>query len=252
MNVTHRVPGPDGQPIPAVDFISTMNTDRVAEWNLWYHVLNCGIRVRASGETDFPCITGERVGMGRVYVKLAGPLDFDAWCDGLAAGRSYVSDGRTHLMDFKATDSLRGTERELGTANGQCDVQKGDALTFSVTAAARYEGTPATRVEWIVNGYPVSSQEIPADGSLHDLVFQHRFDRSSWVAARVFPGGHTNPIFVIVDGQPILEQLSAAWCLRCVETCRRAKLPIYREDERAQAEADYSHAIEFFRQLVGE
>ncbi len=63
MNVAHTVPGPDGTQIPAVDFISTMNSDRTAEFNMWYHVLNCGFPVRASGETDFPCMSGERVGM---------------------------------------------------------------------------------------------------------------------------------------------------------------------------------------------
>ena len=82
VDVTHEVPGPDGKPVPAVDFISTMDTDRKAELNMWYHTLNCGFRVRASGETDFPCISGERVGMGRVYVKVDGKLDYDRWCEG--------------------------------------------------------------------------------------------------------------------------------------------------------------------------
>ena len=51
----------------------------------------------------FPCIYGERVGLGRVYVKLAdGKLDFDRWCEGLKAGRSYVGDGRSHLVDFRS------------------------------------------------------------------------------------------------------------------------------------------------------
>ena len=40
MNVTHVVPGSDGSLVPAVDFISTMYTPRVEEWNMWYHVLN--------------------------------------------------------------------------------------------------------------------------------------------------------------------------------------------------------------------
>ncbi|MCA8998825.1 MAG: CehA/McbA family metallohydrolase, partial [Planctomycetaceae bacterium] len=38
VDVTHKVPGPVGGLVPAVDFISTMNTERVAEWNMWYHV----------------------------------------------------------------------------------------------------------------------------------------------------------------------------------------------------------------------
>src|SRR6185437_4892124 len=49
---------------------------------------------------DFPCIYGQRVGMGRSYVKMTGKLDFDAWCEGIRQGRSYISDGTSHLIDF--------------------------------------------------------------------------------------------------------------------------------------------------------
>ena len=43
------------------------------EMNIWYHTLNCGFTTRISGETDFPCIYGERVGLGRAYVKSQWP-----------------------------------------------------------------------------------------------------------------------------------------------------------------------------------
>ena len=52
----------------AVDFISTVDTPHVWELNIWYHMMNCGFDIKASGETDFPCIYGERVGLGRSYV----------------------------------------------------------------------------------------------------------------------------------------------------------------------------------------
>ena len=252
MNVTHQVPGPDGSPVPAVDFISTMNTDRTAEWNMWYQVLNAGLRVRASGETDFPCITGERVGIGRVYVKLDGPLEFDSWCDGIAAGRSYVSDGRTHLMDFTARHDRTGVSCECGVKGSELAVAGGDPVTFTVDAAAYREDGQQLRAELVVNGFPVAEQELPADGSLTPLTFEHRFDRSGWAAARVFPGGHTNPILVIAAGQPICEPQSVAWCLRCVQRCREAKMPTYREEEHSTAEADYDHAEKFFQSLLRE
>src|SRR5206468_12058681 len=51
-------------------FISAMDTDRIREWNAWYHLMNCGFPVKASGETDFPCMSGTRVGQGRSYVQL--------------------------------------------------------------------------------------------------------------------------------------------------------------------------------------
>src|SRR5262249_1448945 len=52
------------------DFISAMDTARIPEWNCWYHLMNCGFPLKVSGETDFPCMSGARVGQGRVYVQL--------------------------------------------------------------------------------------------------------------------------------------------------------------------------------------
>ncbi len=232
MNITHLVPGPDGHEIPAIDFISTMDTDRVAEWNMWYHALNCGFPVMASGETDFPCISGERVGMGRVYVRLDGELDYESWLQGLQDGRSYVSDGTAHLMDFaRAEDG-----------------------TFSVTAAVRQTGRGTIPVELIVNGRPAETREIMADGSLHGLRFDApAISRSSWVAVRVFPHAHTNPINVLVDGRPIrASRHSAEWLLAGVEQCWKSKEKTYREEEQAEAVAAYDHARTVYRRIIEE
>ena len=75
VDVTQLVPGPDGKLVPAVDFLSMVDTPSRWELNIWYHTLNVGFRTRISGETDFPCIYGEKVGLGRSYVKLDGKLD---------------------------------------------------------------------------------------------------------------------------------------------------------------------------------
>ena len=53
-----------------VDFISPVDTPYAWELNIWYRTLGAGYRTRISGETDFPCIYGDRVGLGRSYVKL--------------------------------------------------------------------------------------------------------------------------------------------------------------------------------------
>jgi len=232
MNITHQVPGPDGQLIPAIDFISTMDTDRVAEWNMWYHALNCGFPVVASGETDFPCISGERVGMGRVYVRLEGLLDYDRWVQGLKVGDSYVSDGTAHLMHF----------------------QRAEDGSFTVSAAVRQEGAATVPVELIVNGRPVATRDIRADGTLTGL----RFDapavtRSSWVAVRVFPHAHSNPITVVIDGEPVrASRHSAEWLLAGLEQCWKSKEKTYHDDERAEAIAAYDHARAVYRRLIEE
>ena len=41
-------------------------------------------------------------------MKLDGKLDYDDWCEGIREGRNYVSDGRSHLMEFKVNDVAMG------------------------------------------------------------------------------------------------------------------------------------------------
>jgi hypothetical protein len=103
-----------------VDFMSAGDTPYTWELNMWYHTLNVGFRTRISGETDFPCITDSRVGQGRVYAKVEGPLTYRAWLDALRVGRSYVSDGRSHLIDFAVNGhgiGTNGSEVKLETSS---------------------------------------------------------------------------------------------------------------------------------------
>jgi hypothetical protein len=148
MDVAHEVPGPDGHPVPAVDFLSMMNTDRRAEWNLWYHVLNCGLKVRGSGETDFPCIYGDRVGLGRIYVKLdeGQPLDFDAWVKGVKDGRSYCGDGLSHVLEFGVDHVAVGEPGDGGKLSTRV-LDRPGMVTVACDVAALLtdaEPTPAT------------------------------------------------------------------------------------------------------------
>jgi hypothetical protein len=120
----------------AVDFISTMDTPYPSELNIWYHTLNVGFRTRISGETDFPCITDARVGQGRVYAKVDAALSYGAWLEALRAGRSYVSDGRSHLMDF----SVNGVE--VGTAASEVKLKEKGMVHARVKVAAYLDPSP--------------------------------------------------------------------------------------------------------------
>lgn len=257
----------------AVDFISTVDTPSVWELNIWYHTLNAGFRTRISGETDFPCIYGERVGLGRSYVKLDGKLSFDDWVSGIRDGRSYVSDGKSHLMDFR----VNGTE--VGTGGSEVRLGKPQAVRVTARVAARLDEQPdeairklrydakpywdlerartgSTRevpVEVIVNGQSVARKSITADGSIRDISFDVAIDRSSWVALRILPSSHTNPIFVIVDDRPVrASRQSAEWCLKAVDQCWSQKARRISERERPEAEKAYEHARQVYRRIISE
>src|SRR5438067_6542784 len=154
-----------------------MDTARVPEWNCWYHLMDCGFPLKASGETDFPCISGSRVGQGRVYVQLGKveTIDFAAWCEGLAKGRSYVSDGYAHALEFKVNDQSAGGSVALDKA-GPVDVKAKVAFAAATPLGTSNGGTvPAgtTRlVELAVNGQVAASKEVPAAGKIHERGFK--------------------------------------------------------------------------------
>jgi hypothetical protein len=254
------------------DFISSVDTPYVWELNIWYHTLNCGFRAMISGETDFPCIYGERVGLGRIYVKLDG-LDFDKFADGIKLGRSYVGDGRSHLIDFSVNDQAVGGEVKLskpGSVKLRVKVaaylpeeQSADAKNVQQRPSpqkpywdierARIGSSRKVPVEVVVNGQPVKggTQELVADGTMHDLEFDLPIERSSWVAVRVLPSSHTNPVFVIVGDKPIrASRRSAQWCLRAIDQCWSQKEPQIRTSEKADAKKAYDEAKAIYEKIL--
>ena len=255
-----------------IDFISAVDTPYFWEMNIWYHALNVGFRTRISGETDFPCIYQEKVGLGRSYVKL-DQLTYAGWVEGIRKGAAYVSDGKSHLIDFEANGVA------LGAGDPELRIGEGEEVRVRVSAAAmlprhpdpRFDGlrsdekpywdverarVPGTRnvpVELVVNGRVAASATILADGAMHDLEFEFRPSRSSWVALRIPMSSHTNPIFVTVRGQPIrASRRSAEWCLAAVGQCWSQKAPRIRESERESARQAYDHASATYRRRIEE
>lgn len=263
------------------DFISAMDTARIPEWNTWYHLMNCGFPLKLSGETDFPCMSSRRVGQGRVYVQLGkiDRLDFGKWCDGIAAGRSYVSDGFAHALDF----SVDGTQPGFGDVNrseaGEVNVKAvvsfapatpvgvaygnvtpaagrrvvGDTVNLHAPRSMNYVSGGKRKVEIVVNGKAVASIDVPADGAPHELEFPVHITQSSWVALRHFPQLHTNPVNVIVDKKPIRASAdSARWCLEVIDQLWKFRSKRISEKERPEARTAYDRAEAKFRNIADE
>ena len=86
-----------------------------------------------------------------------------------------------------------------------------------------------------------------------DVSFDVAIDRSSWVAVRILPSSHTNPIWVVVDGKPVRpSSRSIEWCLASVDQCWREKEKLYAPAEQADARAAYEHAREVYRKRLAE
>ncbi|TWT52185.1 hypothetical protein KOR42_30530 [Thalassoglobus neptunius] len=260
------------------DFTSAMDTGRIGELNTWYHLLNCGFPIKLSGETDFPCMSSRRVGQGRVYVKIADEkrqeFEFADWCAGLAAGRSYVSDGYAHALKFEVGGKEPGTgklnlkrpsvllveglvsfapDTPVAVAHGtqpNSDGRReiGDTRVLHGERSDQYIHGGERRVEVIRNGRVVASQVVPADGKPHRITLSINVFQSSWVALRQFPQLHTNPVEVIVSEEPIRSsEESAEWCLQSVELLWASRNHLIDESERDDAREAYDRAIETYR-----
>ncbi len=258
-----------------VDFYSAGDTPIIWELNMWYHTLNCGYRVIISGETDFPCIFDERVGMARSYFQQEGKLDYNSYIKGIKDGRSYVSDGYSHIIDFAVDDAKMGIGKSELSLKGSKTVSiKGRIAAYlpetqTETGAsiaqrkffdqpywnierARIGQTRRIPVELIVNGEAVEKKEIVADGNWADVSFSYPVKKSSWIALRVPASAHTNPIFVLVNDKPIQIKESAEWCRKAVDQCWKMKQPNIRESERAAAEEAYNEARNTYDRIAKE
>ena len=259
-----------------VDFAAGGESHPVVDLNVWYHLLNCGFFIPMIGETDFPVGAGtRRVGTVRTYVGLDtaphGDAGYDAWVEGIKAGRLYFGDGRSHIFD------LRVNGQPLGAI--PLELAHPGAVTLSAKIAARLEEHPVdpqadpqalgfahwhierarigdTRkvaLEVVVNGYKVERQDILADGQIRDVSVSVHVPRSSWVALRILPSVHSAPVMVSVAKRPVrASKRSAQWCLDCIETYWQKHSWRIRQSEREAAEKAWDHARSIYKQIISE
>jgi len=259
----------------AVDFYSVGDTPAPWELNMWYHTLNCGFRIPLSGETDFPCITDERVGNARSYFKTgkSDAVNYHDFTEAIKQGRNYVSDGRSHILDFKVNGL------EAGTAGSELALTGEQSVRVEATLAAylppkqaaafqdigkrslsegpywhleraRMGQSRNVQVELIANGQAVDTAEITANGILTEVVFDYLVSRPVWLALRVFPSSHSNPVYITLDGKPIVEPRSVQWCMEALDQCWRMKSPHFKESDRAAAQEAYQLARQRYERLL--
>ena len=266
------------------DFISAVDTPAIWELNIWYHTLNCGMTAPISGETDFPCIYDAKVGLGRIYVKLDEdqPLSYEGWVNALKNGRSYCTDGLSHLVDFSVNGVGVGEFAHGQSQPSRVDLKQPGIVKVRFDATARLDPHTSPRTEAIRNsrldtkpywhlercrigdsrdvpievvviGEVVAKKTLTADGKFESFELDVKVEKSSWIAVRILPSCHTNPIFIHVDDQPIrVNAKSAQWCIDSVRACWDSKRNQIRESERAAAKQAYDQATEIYRQILDE
>lgn len=154
----------------------------------WKAVQNSGFRVAVTGASDWPCIThefGSRT--PRTDVIVDGELTYENWLQGLKAGRAAAAIGIGNRLHVRVNG--RGVGDELRLA------EPGE-VTVTIESV---EPLPVD-VEVLVNGVVAAKPSLEGGAQLAQVKLP--VSKSSWIAARS-PHVLTNPVYVLVGGQPI-------------------------------------------------
>ncbi len=201
--------------INAMDVLSNAGEDAAA--GLWYRLLNTGLRCAISAGTD--SFTNRRhhwlPGGQRVYVRLPGNLDYDAWVQNYKAGRSFATDGP--ILRFTVEGKGPGEDVRLPSA-GQVTI---------IAAATSF--VPFETLEVVANGDVIATARAEQTGHSARLKITHKLESSAWIAARArgpyhrllpndqFVYAHTSPVYCLVGSQKIGRRADAQFFVEWID-----------------------------------
>ncbi len=264
--LSHRTPDPARPsgarelPVDAIlglaDFVDVacIWSDELGTAEIWYRLLNTGSRIPATAGTDAMSDIWRHpaVGTTRSYVYTGSEtLDYDEWADAMAAGRAFVTSGPILTLDVEG----RGMGEEL-TVSG------GETVSVAVTARSLFE---MHTLEIVQNGEITHTFEATGDGKSFDVDVEVPIDGSVWIAARTlgppqhgamdsYLFAHTNPVFVIADGEPVRSSEDAAFFVAWIEETLSDLRRMDRWDDPAHRDevlATFEEALRLYQDQAG-
>jgi hypothetical protein len=170
------------------------------EYDIWYGLLNCGIKLPASTGSDwFVCSAN------RIYAQSGRGFEYGAWLDAVRQGRTFITNGPAIYMTVN--------EVEPGAT---VSARPGERLDVEVEWQSHY---PVERIEVVMNGAVVGARSLPQEPSTLErpassssavhagsLAISVPVDSDGWIAARLASTArdsfnqamwaHTSPVYV--------------------------------------------------------
>jgi len=175
-----------------VDFVEMLQWGTM-DTHFLYDFLNMGFRLLPSAGSDYPYI--DFPGSERIYVHVDGALTPQAWFNGWASGRSYVSNWFS-IDSFTMNGDARAAEY---------DVKRGEPVSVEAKIRANPDFDLLDRIELVAHGKVIES--VSSKDGASELSIRHSFapDASAWVAVRAYGKGrgllHSAPVYLYVDGE---------------------------------------------------
>ncbi len=227
-----------------VDYYEVVGfADHRASAEVWYGLLNCGMRIAAAGGTDamanYTSLRGP-VGVNRTYARVGSSAGSaaqrrDRWLGALAAGRSVATNGP--LLDIEVNGEQPGGELALDRGRHE----------LAVTGFLR-SIVPVDHLELVWNGEVVERIELEGERRSVDFDTSVSVDESGWLLIRawnesahplvfdLYPYATTTPVYVSVGGEPARSAEDAEYFIAWIDRVRDAAEahPDYMSDAEKQ------------------
>jgi len=220
-----------------VDYIEVMGySDHLITSEIWYRLLNCGLRLPAGAGTDaFPNFASLRgpPGLVRVFAQAGTRLDRRGFLAALKAGRTFVSNAP--LLEFALDGRQIGEEIRLPRGGG------------TLVARVRLRSSvPVDHLEIIGNGRVVAAIPLTGDRTQASAAVPVTVAGSGWYVLRAYadraelpvldryPFSSTSPVYVTVGNEPVRSSEDADFFMRWID----------RLDDAAEAHQGWNTAAE--------
>ena len=169
------------------------------EYDLWYKLLNCGIRLPASTGSDWYVCSNNRV-----YVQTEERFTYKSWLEGLKAGRTFITNGPALWLEVE------------GEGPG-AQIEGREKVVVEVRWRSHYA---LDRVEIVRDGMVVEERVLVGEDQREgEWAVDVNMASDGWVAARVFGMArdsfgqavyaHASPVY-LGEGIPIGQAGDAA------------------------------------------
>ncbi len=205
-----------------VDYHELVTTAGWATYGVWHKVLDNGFRIAGTGGEDSISNLHNTaiVGQVRTYALLGPRLDWDSWVEATVSGRSFVTNGP--LVQLEVEGHLPGDE--LALENGRTLKVRGRVDSI----------VPLEKAELVLKGRVIPVADLagrwnPESGLRFTFEKEIPVEESSWLTLQAyssrpthpiddgFPQATTNPIWIIVSGQPVRSRESAEYFVRWID-----------------------------------
>ena len=215
------------------------------EYDIYYRMLNAGIRLPASTGSDWYISNANRV-----YAHTGAPFEYETWVEALKAGRTFITNGPS--LGLSVNGEGPGAEVE---ANPE------DALPAVATWVSHY---PISRAELLFNGSVVAAESFPAGSTEGRLEADVSVPSDGWLAARLSSSArdsyfqpvfaHTSPVYVTagVDGPE--KKAAAGWFDEAIERSLewvRTKGKFYNDKQRREVADLFLEGQQVYRSMLG-